>query len=199
MYNIDNYSHEYKTRRILDLDKILLQPDDMALPEEEDPAEVLPHDDDPAEDLNLVKNTGVEQHEMGDVVPECEVVEIPGVDTQSDDGNDETDVDDHDSEEQTDQNNQWYELRTKRGQSYTHRYDPDSYVMMSSGSTDGPLATLQVSLKKGMKMCGHDGLAPVKKEMQQLHDRTVMKPQTGKDLTPDEKCMALAYLMFLKL
>ena len=24
MYNIDNYSHDYKTRRILDLDKILL-------------------------------------------------------------------------------------------------------------------------------------------------------------------------------
>ena len=84
--------------------------DDMTLPDEEDPAEVQPHDDDPAEDHNLVENSGVEQHEMGDAAPENEVVEIPGVDTQSDDGNDEADADDCDPEEQTDQNNQWYEL-----------------------------------------------------------------------------------------
>ena len=70
--------------------------------------------------------------------------------------------------------------------------------MMSSGSTDALLATPQVSLKKGLKMFSPDGLAAVKKEMQQLHDSTVMKPQTGKELTPDQKCMALAYLMFLR-
>ena len=61
--------------------------DDMAIPEEEDPAEVLPHDGDPAEDHNPVKNTGVEQHETCNAVPENEVVKIPGVDIQSDDGN----------------------------------------------------------------------------------------------------------------
>ena len=44
-------------------------------------------------------------------------------------------------------------------------------------------------------MFGHDGLAAVTKEMQQLHD---MKPWTVNELTPDQKCMALAYLMFLK-
>ena len=48
---------------------------------------------------------------------------------------------------------------------YTHQYDPDSYVMMSSGSTDALLATPQVSLKKGQKMFGPDWLAAVRKEM----------------------------------
>ena len=70
--------------------------------------------------------------------------------------------------------------------------------MMSSGSTDGPLATPQVSLEKRLKMFSHDGLAAVKMEMQQLHDRTVMKPWTSKELKPHQKCIALAYLMLLK-
>ena len=87
--------------------------DDMALPEEADPAEVPPQDEDPVEDHNLGENTGVEQHEAGYGVAENEVVEIPEVDTQSDDSNDEAHADDHDPEEGTDHINQWMDFKHK--------------------------------------------------------------------------------------
>jgi hypothetical protein len=45
---------------------------------------------------------------------------------------------------------------------------------------------------------GKDGVAAVKKEMLQLHDRKVMAPKQAKELTPAQKKEALAYLMFLK-
>jgi hypothetical protein len=62
----------------------------------------------------------------------------------------------------------------------------------------GPLATPQMSMKKGIKVFGQDGIAAVKKEMLQLQDRKVMSPKHTKDLTPEQKQEALAYLMFLK-
>ena len=47
-------------------------------------------------------------------------------------------------------------------------------------------------------MFGKDGVAAVKKEMQQLHDHKVMAAKHSSDLTPEQKQQALAYLMFLK-
>jgi hypothetical protein len=55
-----------------------------------------------------------------------------------------------------------------------------------------------MSLKRGLKVFGDDGVAAVKKEMLQLHDRKVMAPKHVTDLTPEQKREALAYLMFLK-
>jgi len=63
---------------------------------------------------------------------------------------------------------------------------------------DEPLATPQMSMKKGIKVFGQDGVAAVKKEMLQLHERKVMSPKHAKELTPEQKQEALAYLMFLK-
>jgi hypothetical protein len=63
---------------------------------------------------------------------------------------------------------------------------------------DEPLATPQMSMKKGIKVFGPDGVAAVKKEMLQLHERKVMSPKHAKELTPEQKQEALAYLMFLK-
>jgi hypothetical protein len=53
-------------------------------------------------------------------------------------------------------------------------------------------------MKKRIKLFGQDGVAAVKKEMLQLHERQVMAPKHVKELTPEQKQEALAYLMFLK-
>ena len=55
-----------------------------------------------------------------------------------------------------------------------------------------------MSMKRCIKIFGEDEVAAVKKEMQQLHDRKVMAPKHGVELTPNQKKQALAYLMFLK-
>ena len=60
------------------------------------------------------------------------------------------------------------------------------------------LKTPQMNMNQGIKMFGEAGVEAVKKEMQQLHDRQVMKAKEAKELTREQKKEALAYLMFLK-
>lgn len=60
------------------------------------------------------------------------------------------------------------------------------------------LATEQMSMKRGLKVFGQDGIDAVGSEINQLHVRTVMKPKNVKELTREERQQALAYLMFLK-
>jgi hypothetical protein len=64
--------------------------------------------------------------------------------------------------------------------------------------TEAPMATLQMSMRKGLMVFGNDGVEAVKKEMLQLHDRKVMAPKHAAELTHEQKEEALAYLMFLK-
>lgn len=59
-------------------------------------------------------------------------------------------------------------------------------------------ATSQMSLRKGLRVFGEKGAEAVKKEMQQLHDRKVMRPRNAKSLTSAQRKEALGYLMFLK-
>jgi hypothetical protein len=60
------------------------------------------------------------------------------------------------------------------------------------------LATSQMSMKKGIKVFGNDGVDAVRSELQQLHDRAVMRPRCSSDISRAQKRAALAYLMFLK-
>jgi hypothetical protein len=60
------------------------------------------------------------------------------------------------------------------------------------------LATAQMSMNKGLKIFGKAGIEAVCSEMVQLHDCKVMKPVHSRELTPEERREALAYLMFLK-
>ena len=69
---------------------------------------------------------------------------------------------------------------------------------MFTTTDDAPKETVQMSMKKGLKIFGEQGYATVKKEMQQLHDRKVMQPINRKNLSPAQKREALGYLMFLK-
>ena len=48
-------------------------------------------------------------------------------------------------------------------------------VMSEESGKTRPLTTPQVTMKKGLKMFGTDGLNTVKKELQLLHDNKVMK------------------------
>jgi hypothetical protein len=84
-----------------------------------------------------------------------------------------------------------YDMRQRREPDYSH--------LFANTNADEPLvATPQMSMKKGLKMFGEDGVEAVKKEMMQLHDRKVMEPKHAAELTHVQKQEALAYLMFLK-
>ena len=56
----------------------------------------------------------------------------------------------------------------------------------------------QWGMKQGLKIFGERGVAAVTKELQQLHDRKVIKPMKAHELTDEQRRKALAYLMFLK-
>ena len=95
-----------------------------------------------------------------------------------------------------------YNLRNTRGRDYDHRYDKEDYVVdnvaMTTRGTSEVLEAPQTSLKAGLRTFGKDGVRSVEKEMCQLHDRGVMMPVHRKNLTPEQRKEALAYLMFLK-
>ena len=56
----------------------------------------------------------------------------------------------------------------------------------------------QYHVSKGLKLYGDDGVQAVLKELQQLHDRMVLQPVDGNQLSDAEKRASLQYLMFLK-
>ena len=88
-------------------------------------------------------------------------------------------------------------MRQRKKRDYSHLFIETVYKE-ELHDNESPLATVQMSMKKGIQMFGQDGVAAVKKEMQQLHDRKVMAAKHSSDLTPEQKKQALAYLMFLK-
>ena len=55
----------------------------------------------------------------------------------------------------------------------------------------------QHSLDNGLKLYGKKGEHATKKELKQLHDMATFEPVDSKNLTEEEKCKAIASLMFL--
>ena len=88
-----------------------------------------------------------------------------------------------------------YNLRTNRERNYAHRYHGDIYV---SSSTVQDLSTPQMSMKQGVRLFGDAGVAAVKTEVVQLHEREVIRAIQKSSLTPGQIREALGYLMFLK-
>jgi len=86
-----------------------------------------------------------------------------------------------------------YNLRERRRPNYS-LVNAESEHQQS----EDVLATPQMNMKKGIKEFGEQGVAAVKKEMNQLHDRKVMTPRHKMELTAEQRREALAYLMFLK-
>ena len=59
-------------------------------------------------------------------------------------------------------------------------------------------ASKQYGVREGIKKFGEDGVNAVLKELQQMHDRTVVVPIKPEDVTKEMRDKALPYLMFLK-
>jgi hypothetical protein len=66
-------------------------------------------------------------------------------------------------------------MQQQREHDYSH--------LFATKHADEPLATPQMSMEKGLKVFGKNGVKAVKKEMLQLHDRKVMEPKDATELT----------------
>jgi hypothetical protein len=100
-----------------------------------------------------------------------------------------------------------YNLRQRKKPSFTHlKTFSDMHVNVGAVHANvgvpleqgESLATAQMSMNKGLKLFGEAGIEAVRSEMAQLYDLKVMKPVHSRELTPEERREALAYLMFLK-
>ena len=56
----------------------------------------------------------------------------------------------------------------------------------------------QYGMRKDLQVFGNQGLAAIKKELQQFHDLDVINPINVKTMTKQQKSRALSCLMFLK-
>jgi hypothetical protein len=109
-------------------------------------------------------------------------------------------------------------LRPRKPRNYEHLHATSGETRNESGILNTPygieptaprdyehmFATLahtamtQMSMKKGIKEFGKEGVDAVLVELQQLHDRNVLEPQNASQMTREEKRASLNYLMFLK-
>jgi hypothetical protein len=140
-------------------------------------------DDNDDEDNEPAGNTGVAPTENPGVNAPPE---DPGVDAHN---HDEAELD-HDMDARYGPRTGKYSLQQRKEHNYSR--------LFVNTNDDAPLATPQMSLKKGLKVFSEQGVAAVKKEMLQLHEHKVMEPKHSTELTPSQKKEALAYLMFLK-
>ena len=75
----------------------------------------------------------------------------------------------------------------------------DSKIMLTTqASEDASLQTEQMSIKRGLRIFGDDGVNAIRKEMMQLHERKVGVPVKKSNLSRQELDRVLAYHMFLK-
>jgi hypothetical protein len=91
-----------------------------------------------------------------------------------------------------------YNLRPRRRRDYSHLHISVDNINNQVNNEHGVLVTPQMNMKQGFKMFGEQGVAAVRDEMKQLHDRKVMVARKPDELTASQREEALAYLMFLK-
>jgi Reverse transcriptase (RNA-dependent DNA polymerase) len=80
-----------------------------------------------------------------------------------------------------------HNLRPRKPRDYGHLHTTLEHTVMT-----------QYSVRKGLKIFGEAGVEAVLQELQQLHNRKVIRPVLSSSLTYQEKKASLAYLMFLK-
>ena len=166
------------------------------------------------ESQNNQEDNEVVENNEGDVETLNESMEIEFNDDQSE-SSQELFPDDHQhGAEMIDDEQPHYNLRPNRARDYRYRYG-HSFACLDSlpkGRYDGYLyrgivyltltevnqSTPQYPMKYGLKLFGDKGVAAVKKEMQQLHDRGVIRAVHRSDLSWSQIKAALGYLMFLK-
>jgi hypothetical protein len=165
--------------------------------------------DDDADDEPPARSTGVGTDDSNEPPAESAGVGPHNNGNETNDNNNQAALD-QEMEAKYGPRNEWYDIRQRKARDYSHLFvtegkeeEEEEDMSFAEGEEaeeeeDTPLATPQMSVKKGIKVFGRDGVAAVKKEMLQLHDRKVMVPKHAKELTPKQKQEALAYLMFLK-
>ena len=154
---------------------------------DEDPADNDDHEVPPLTDQD---DEDVEDDDDDDVDTIDEHVETTGVDSRTDDHGKIPGVH-NDILGQMDAlygaRNHKYDLCPRKPRDYSHLHAQLEHT-----------AFTQYNIKKGLKMFGQTGADAVVKEMQQLHDRSVILPHMAHMLARDEKRASLQYLMFLK-
>jgi len=80
-----------------------------------------------------------------------------------------------------------YDLLPRRPRDYSHLHTTLESIIMT-----------QHSMKKVIKLLREAGIDAVLQELQQLHDREVIKPKNASELSGSDKEGALQYLMFLR-
>jgi Reverse transcriptase (RNA-dependent DNA polymerase) len=80
-----------------------------------------------------------------------------------------------------------HDLRPRKPRDYGHLH-----TMLNE------FALTQYSMNQGLKLFKERGVEAVLQELRQLHTRKVITPIMASELTYDQKCQALSYLMFLK-
>mmetsp|Transcript_35435 Transcript_35435/g.50246 ORF Transcript_35435/g.50246 Transcript_35435/m.50246 type:complete len:206 (-) Transcript_35435:87-704(-) len=84
-----------------------------------------------------------------------------------------------------------HNLRKRKPRQYEHLHANISTAVAS-------VSTPQMSMKKGLTMFGEEGKKAVKIEMEQIHERKVMKPVHKHQLTHQQLERILNYLMLLR-
>jgi hypothetical protein len=82
-------------------------------------------------------------------------------------------------------------LRPHRPRNYDHS-------MFFEHTMHRVIAMTQHIMQKGLKKFGNPGIKAVLSELKQLHEKNVLAPKKGDDLSQFDKKAALRYLMFLK-
>jgi hypothetical protein len=172
------------------------------------PEETRVHDDHDTNLTSIVEEPGVGGEDITNtsvmsgngVDQDTEPAEDQGVDDATEQDDDTTGADADSMDVRYGQHTSRYNLRQRTEPSFAHlKTFSDAHANAGMSQEDGEsLATAQMSMKKGLKMFGEAGGKAVQSEMRQLHECNVMKPVHARELTPDERREALAYLMFLK-
>ena len=80
-----------------------------------------------------------------------------------------------------------WNLQQRKQRTYDHKYNEHAEIYVAQ-SQEATLATPQVSIRRGLKLFGSQGMKAVKAELQQLHNLKVM---AAKPLTAIQKREAL--------
>ena len=91
-----------------------------------------------------------------------------------------------------------YDLCPQCACDYSHLHATIAGTECKADCTFAETVMTQHTMKKGLEILREAGFEAVLTEMKWLHDHDVMKPKFADELSHEERCATLWYLMFLK-
>jgi hypothetical protein len=154
------------------------------------------HDDHDTNLASIAEEPGVGDKEIADASAasgndvdwDTKPVEDQGVDNATEQDTDTTGGDADNMDVRYEWHTRRYNLHKQKEPSFAHlKTFSDAHGNVGMTQEDGKsLTTVQMSMKRGLKMFGDAGVKGVWSEMRQLHERNVMKPVHARELTPEE-------------